>query len=105
MPGMGVQGADEAILVLAPMLLLLNSDAPEGLHARRQHARYAPCAAAVTVYLAVSALWQLGQQLGFGFDAQLPAGGLAWSAYVGMARDLLALALALPHHTFFLQVT
>ena len=101
----GLQGADEAILVLAPMLLLLNQEQWEPSGTGPHQRRYAPCVAAVVAYLAASCLWQLAGSLRMAWDPIRPEDVRVWGGLLSIVRDFVALGLAVPHHLFFIQVS
>ena len=91
--------------MLAPVLLLLNQQAWSPDPAAQQR-RYAPCAAAVVVYLAASCLWQLGQQLSLALDPLRPdEARIPWATLNSILRDFVALVFVLPLHYLFLQVS
>lgn len=103
----GLQGSDEAVLVLAPLLLLLNHSPATVSVPSHQHRRYAPCAAVVALYLTGSCLWQLSERTGWALDPQRPhldGGSFPWEDFTVIMRDLTALVLVLPHHALFFQV-
>jgi hypothetical protein len=82
-------GAPAAILLLAPVLLLLAQD-PLLLPWLEDRRRYAPPCAAVTAYLAAAAAWQLVGDLGLQLGA--PS---AWAAWY-LARNATLLLATLP---------
>ncbi|KAK9785342.1 hypothetical protein WJX73_005937 [Symbiochloris irregularis] len=101
-----LEGSDEAVLVLAPLLLLLNHSPATVSVPAHQHRRYAPCVAAVALYLAGSCLWQLSERTGWALDPLRPKEsgiGIPWDDFIIILRDLMALVLVLPHHALFLQ--
>lgn len=97
-----VQGADEAIFVLAPVLLLLSQDALicRGLSAQR---RYFPPFCAASLFLAASAA-----SGAFGrFSARSQRSPLVDGERVGpwyLLGSLLLTAATLPNHFYFLRV-
>ena len=101
---MNVQAADEAILVLVPMLLLLNQD-PLVFSGLTEKRRYAPLVLAVTTCLVFSAVSGALQRASTG-EARSPfvmeqrqASG-TWL----LTKNLVLLALAVPIHALFLRV-
>ena len=100
----GLQAADEAILVLAPMLLLMNQD-PLVFRSLTDRRRYAPLVLALTACLAFSAVTGAFQKAGaaaerspFVVEQRQPSG--MWL----LIKNLALLALALPNHILFLRV-
>ena len=98
------QAADEAILVLAPMLLLMNQD-PLAFRSLKDRRRYAPLVLGLTACLTFSAVTGAFQKAGtaierspFVVEQQQPSGMLL------LIKNLALLALALPNHIFFLRV-
>ena len=99
-----LQAADEAILVLAPMLLLMNQD-PLVFRSLSERRRYAPLVLALTAYLTFSAVTGAFQAAGaaserspFVMEQKQPSG--AWL----LVKNLVLLALAFPNHALFLRV-
>lgn len=99
-----VQAADEAILVLVPMLLLLNQDPLvfSGLTERR---RYAPLVLVLTICLVFSAVSGALQGVSAGamrspFVMEQRQASGAWL----LAKNLALLAVAAPIHVLFLRV-
>ena len=99
-----LQAADEAILVLAPMLLLMNQD-PLVFRSLSERRRYAPLVLALTAYLTFSAVTGAFQAAGaaserspFVMEQKRPSG--AWL----LVKNLVLLALPFPSHALFLRV-
>ena len=99
-----VQAADEAILVLVPMLLLLNQDPLvfSGLTERR---RYAPLMLAVTTCLIFSSVSGALQRASAGAVRSpfVMEQGQASGTWL-LTKNLALLALAVPIHILFLRV-
>ena len=100
----GLQAADEAILVLAPMLLLMNQD-PLVFRSLTDRRRYAPLVLGLTACLTFSAVTGALQKAGtaaerspFVVEQRQPSG--MWL----LIKNLALLALALPNHILFLRV-
>ena len=100
----GLQAADEAILVLAPMLLLMNQD-PLVFRSLTDRRRYAPLVLGLTACLTFSAVTGAFQKAGtaaerspFVVEQRQPSG--IWL----LIKNLALLALALPNHILFLRV-
>ena len=100
----GLQAADEAILVLAPMLLLMNQD-PLVFRSLTDRRRYAPLVLGLTACLTFSAVTGGFQKAGaaaerspFVVEQRQPSG--IWL----LIKNLALLALALPNHILFLRV-
>ena len=100
----GLQAADEAILVLAPMLLLMNQD-PLVFRSLTDRRRYAPLVLGLTACLTFSAVTGAFQKAGtaaerspFVVEQRQPSG--MWL----LIKNLALLALALPNHILFLRV-
>ena len=101
----GLQAADEAILVLAPMLLLMNQD-PLVFRSLTDRRRYAPLVLGLTACLTFSAVTGAFQIAGSATERspfvveQRQSSGM-WL----LTKNLALLALALPNHIFFLRVS
>lgn len=99
-----VQAADEANLVLVPMLLLLNQD-PLVLSGLTERRRYAPLVLAVTTCLVFSAVSGALQRASAGgarspFVMEQRQASGTWL----LTKNLALLALAVPIHALFLRV-
>ncbi|CAK0743676.1 hypothetical protein CVIRNUC_001488 [Coccomyxa viridis] len=97
------EAADEAILVLAPMLLLMNQD-PLVFRSLTVRRRYAPLVLGLTACLTFSAVTGAFQKAGtaaerspFVVEQRQPSG--MWL----LIKNLALLALALPNHILFLR--
>ena len=101
---MDAQAADEAILVLAPMLLLLNQD-PLVFRSLTERRRYAPLVLALTTCLVFSAVTGSSQKGSTG-SAQSPfvMEQRQVSGVWLLTKNLALLALAVPIHIIFLRV-
>ncbi len=104
---MYAQGADEAILVLAPVLLLLNQD-PLLFRGLTDARRYFPPVFAAAAYLAgAAALTALGKYRAMTERPPFGTAVTADSASFGfwfLAKNVALLLLTLPNHVIFLQV-
>ncbi|GBG84594.1 hypothetical protein CBR_g38877 [Chara braunii] len=95
------RGVDRAIFVLAPILLLLNQDVNlvRGFGDRQ---RYFPLTAAVSIYLAISALCRIIQEC---FDLRGAAGvaspNVSDVGWWWIVKNGLLLVISLPNHTIF----
>ena len=88
-PPQVTDGVPVAILLLAPILLLLAQD-PLLLRWLEDRRRYVPPCAAVTAYLAAAAAWQLAHDLGMHLGSMN-----AWAAWY-LARHAALLVATLP---------
>ena len=98
-----MQGADEAIFVLAPILLLLNQDPLlfRGLTNRR---RYFPPVFCASAYLSVAAVTTaLAQHSAFAERSPFVVDDAQFGTWF-LVKNLGLLAATLPNHVFFLQV-
>ena len=100
-----VQAADEALLVLVPMLLLLNRD-PLVFSGLTEKRRYAPLVLALTTCLVVSALSGAFQRASAGavrspFVMEQRQASGTWL----LTKNMVLLVLAVPVHILFLRVS
>lgn len=99
-----LQAADEAILVLAPMLLLLNQD-PLVFRSLTERRRYAPLVLALTTCLVFSAITGALQKASAGsmrspFVMEQKEASGTWL----LTKNLGLLVFAVPIHIIFLRV-
>ena len=99
-----MQGADEAIFVLAPILLLLNQDPLlfRGLTERR---RYLPLVLCASAYLSAAAASQvLAKHSAFAERSPFIVDDAKFGTWF-LVKNLGLLAATLPNHAFFLRVS
>ena len=101
---MDMQAADEAILVLVPMLLLLNQD-PLVFSSLTERRRYAPLVLALATCLVFSAVSGALQRASAGavrspFVMEQRQASGTWL----LLKNLTLLALTVPIHVLFLRV-
>eukprot|EP00884_Botryococcus_braunii_P004655 jgi/Botrbrau1/14190/Bobra.182_3s0123.1 len=93
------EGSNEAIFVLAPLLLLLNQD-PVLLRGLGDRQRYAPPIAAIAIYLSVTAALELYRRR---FVGSLSLFNAHEKTAFFFLKNLAALVLTLPNHVNFVR--